>query len=670
MFGIAPYADVPYAAIPETGNFFFAVVLETATGTDAGAAQLVALATLSETGTGTDSVFSIAVFNSSLSDTATITDVNVGRISFPTTISETATGTETVTPRYIAQPNIAETATGTDQVSALRALAAAVAETATITDSLSARAVFIGLLQEAATAQDSINAPGSTYNILMQELAQAQEAITAQAIFPASLAETATGTETNSAAFIPRATISESATITDAVSALQAFAASISETSAASDVVLVAPSIFNAIAVAAATAIDNFNPAGSIYNVTVPESATLSDSVIGAFLWNIIDDAQNVTWNLVDAAQPATWAHVEASQASDWNIIPITTNRYGPTWAASAAGGGTAILLNGQQTTDGYQQYMFYGNGAWTVPRLPISGKFDSIQYINGQYFVYSADTNLPYSAKLLRSTDGLNWSIVTTLPTSTIDSSQVLGMFGNGSTIVIAYNNLTYTSTDNCATWTASSALPGDLQGIVVGFAFGAGLYVMCDGRRVFTSANALTWTQVVSFTGPGWSGLRGSVSWSGSRFVVVARSTLSFNSPQIRTSTNGITWTTVSPPSPLSTQTVWAFWDGTRFVFATAGAGSTNAAFYAANSTLTTFTLLGYLPGRFYLPTIRASYLMGSINGQYIPPGYAIPFTGTFYTSPNFSTFNAINAAWPTNAWGNIATDQAQTWGIIPQQ
>ena len=646
-----------------------AAILESATLADTNLARLIALATIAESATITDLIDSLKGYFVYILESAAASDAISARQTINLTISEAAAAADIVQAFFVAAAQVSELATGTDQISALRALAAAVVETATLTDSVSARAAFLGLLQETATAQDAVNAPGSTYNILMQELASAQEAITTTAVFPVSLADTATGTDANSAAFIPLATITESATITDAASALQAFAASISETSAAADSVLVAPSIFNAIAVASATAIDNFNPAGSIYNVTVPESATLSDSVIGAFLWNLINDSQNVTWSLVDAAQPATWAHVEASQSGDWNIIPITTDRYGPTWAASAAGGGTAILLNGQQTTDGYQQYMFYSNGAWTVPRLPVSGKFDSIQYINGQYFVYSADPSLPYSAKLLRSTDGLNWSVVTTLPTSAVDSRQVLGMFGNGSTIVIAYNNLTYISTDNCATWTASSALPGDLQGVVVGFAFGAGLYVMCDGRRVFTSANALTWTQAVSFTGPLWSGQRGSVSWSGSRFVVIARSPFSFNSPQIRTSTNGITWTTVSPPSPLSTQAVWAFWNGSQFVFATAGAGSTNAAFYAANSTLTTFTLLGYLPGRFYLPTIRASYLMGSINGQYIPPGYAIPFTGTFYTSPNLSTFNAINAAWPTNAWGVLDSSAGTSWDTIPE-
>jgi len=299
-------------------------IAETATGTETVSPQKTTRPSVAETATGTETVTPQYIARPTIAESATGTETVAARATFRGVVDETALAQEIVQAFFTAAAQVSELATGTDQVSALRALAAAVVETATITDSLSARAVFIGLLQEAATAQDAVNAPGSTYNILMQELAQAQEAITTQAIFPVSLAETATGTETNSAAFIPLATISESATITDAASAIQAFAASISETSAASDVVLVAPSIFNAIAVAAATALDNLNAPGSIYNVTIPESATLSDSVIGAFLWNLIDDSQSVNWQNVVAAQSVSWNAINASQNAGWSNVDNT----------------------------------------------------------------------------------------------------------------------------------------------------------------------------------------------------------------------------------------------------------------------------------------------------------------------------------------------------------
>jgi hypothetical protein len=316
-------------------------ILESAIIADTNLARLIARATISETATGTDIVSARATFFAAVAESATITDLITSLKGYFVAIVESASASDTVSARYIARPSISETAaatdivrayftaaarvnelaTGTDQISALRRLAAAVVEAATATDSVFSRLPIFALIQEAAAAQDAVNAAGSIYRVLMQELATAQDAITARATFRSSLTETATGTQTNSAAFIPLARITETTTITDAASAVQAFAAQIAEASAASDVVLVAPSIFNAIALASATALDNFNPAGSIYRVTVPESATLSDSVIGAFLWNLIDDSQSVNWQNVVAAQSVSWSSIDSNQTPGWSNV-------------------------------------------------------------------------------------------------------------------------------------------------------------------------------------------------------------------------------------------------------------------------------------------------------------------------------------------------------------
>ena len=316
-------------------------ILESATIADTDLARLIARATISETATGTDLVSARATFRAAVAESATITDLISAIKGYVAAIVESATGSDTVSARYITRPTISESAaatdivrafftaaariselaTGTDAVSALQRMAAAVAESATATDSVLAKVGFLSRIQEAAAAQDAVNAPGSIYKVLLQELATAQDAITARATFRSSVTETATGTETDRAAFIPRATITESATITDAASAVQRFAARILETSAASDVVRVAPSVFNAIAVAAATAIDNFNPAGSVYNARIPESATLSDSVIGAYLWNDINDGQTPNWVDVNDALVASWTQIQNDQTPGWNTI-------------------------------------------------------------------------------------------------------------------------------------------------------------------------------------------------------------------------------------------------------------------------------------------------------------------------------------------------------------
>jgi hypothetical protein len=296
-------------------------ISETATGTDAVSARAIFLAAVAESGTITDLISAIKAYFAVILESAAASDAVSARYIANPTISESAAAAEIVQAFYIAAAQINEFATGTDAVSALQALAAAVAESATATDAIFGRTPIFALILEAAAAQDSVTAAGSIYRVLLQELAAAQDAITARATFRSSLTETATGTETNRAAFIPRARITETATITDAARAVARFAARILETSAASDVVLVAPSIFNAIALASATALDNFNPAGSVYRVTVPESATLSDSVIGAFLWNLIDDSQSVNWQNVVAAQSVNWSAINSSQTVSWSNV-------------------------------------------------------------------------------------------------------------------------------------------------------------------------------------------------------------------------------------------------------------------------------------------------------------------------------------------------------------
>ena len=357
------------------GLRFIGVVAETATGTETVATQYIARPTIAETATGSDTDAAKLSAAARIAETAAGTEAINARATFNSDIAERSSVIEIVRAYFVAAARVSELATGTDQISALRALAARVAETATITDSVSAKARFIGLLQEAATAQDAVNAPGSVYNVLMQELAQTQDSFTAKARFRSSITETATGTETNRAAFTPRARITESATITDAASALPRYAARVLETSAASDSVLVAPSIFNAIAVASATALDNLNAPGSIYNVTIPESATLSDSVLGAYLWNLIDDsqpeswqnvldAQSVTWSAINASQTAGWGEVDSAQATSWGNAD---SAQAPGWQdAQTSQTGTWNSVDDSQNVN-WQNVVDEQSGSWNA---------------------------------------------------------------------------------------------------------------------------------------------------------------------------------------------------------------------------------------------------------------------------------------------------------------
>jgi hypothetical protein len=343
---------------------YFSAVLETASGADSVAAQFTAKSIIAESATGSDTETPQLIMRPSVSETATVSDADVGRIVFPSNIAELATAADTDSAQYTTRPNIAETATGTDapsaratfsssliesstvqdivqayltavgvitelatgadQVSALRALAVAISETASTTDTVAAKAIFQGILQELATAQDAVNAPGSTYSAPIVELATLLDAVLARATFPVSLNETATGTETVQATFIPYARIVETATITDAASALAIFAARTVESAYITDQVSPPGSIYNPVVLAVAQLLDQVSPPGSIYNAPVLESATISDSLIGGFLWIDVNDDQIANWGDINNSQTTTWLAVDDSQTTNWQNVNNT----------------------------------------------------------------------------------------------------------------------------------------------------------------------------------------------------------------------------------------------------------------------------------------------------------------------------------------------------------
>jgi hypothetical protein len=305
------------------------VVAETSSGADVVAALASLGSAISEASSGVDAVAPAVIRSGSVDETASGIDSLDVSNTLNALVLEASSTQDIVLGFMLAAAQISESASGADQVSALRDLAAAVVEAVSGLDAVSASAVFQSILQEIADLTDSVNAPGSTYSALIAELATLQDAVQAAATFPSSVAETATGEETNSAAFTPLAVISESATATDVTSALAVFAAQTAESANIADEVSPPGSIYNAIVLAVAQMLDQVNPPGSIYNAQVLESATFADSLIGAFLWNLIDDSQTPNWGNIDNSQTVTWLAVDDSQTTNWQNI---NNAQTPGW--------------------------------------------------------------------------------------------------------------------------------------------------------------------------------------------------------------------------------------------------------------------------------------------------------------------------------------------------
>jgi hypothetical protein len=306
------------------------IVSESATATDTNTAGFSVNSSLSESATGTDAVLTRYIALPVVQESGSATDTTSAKQIFKVQIAESVTGQDVISAFAQFAAAITESGTGTDVVSALRILTAIVSEAATGTELVSALQVFNSLIAEGATVTDALQAAGSTYNTLIAETASQTDRVVAQATFPASLAETATGTETVVARFIPLANVTESATITDAASALAAFAARVAESATITDAVSPPGSIYNPVVLAVAQLVDQVSPAGSIYNAPVLVSATITDSLIGGFLWNLIDDSQNPDWNTISTPQNPSWATIDSSQGTGWVTIPTPQN---PGWS-------------------------------------------------------------------------------------------------------------------------------------------------------------------------------------------------------------------------------------------------------------------------------------------------------------------------------------------------
>jgi len=319
-----------------------ATISETSTATDAVSAVLTYVSSISETSTATDSTSTANnTFNPSLSEAATATDAVAGTLTLLAQVADALTGTDTVAVTLTISPSVSETATATDELSSSFAFAGIILESATATDATSTTGTFNPSLAETSTATDSDSASG-VFNPSLSETATATDApSTANNTFNPSLAETATGTDSpvanlsvtgavsetatatdaTQSAVVFVGAVSETATATDLISALTDFLGQIAEAATATDITLVAPSVFGPQVQEAVAALDATRPINSTFNVQLVESATSLDSVIGAYLWNVIDDSQNPNWVNISNPQNPGWSAIDDSQNPNWQNV-------------------------------------------------------------------------------------------------------------------------------------------------------------------------------------------------------------------------------------------------------------------------------------------------------------------------------------------------------------
>ena len=242
----------------------------------------------------------VIAISASVSETSTASDAVAAFLTFLASTSETATATDTVdAPGSTYNPSLSESATATDAITRGLTLLAQVADAATATDTTSVQMVLSTNIAETATATDAVF---GTF------------------VFASVILESATATDTVQAATIFLSAVNETATATDLTASLAQFLAQIAETSTVTDVTLVAPSVFGSQVQEAVAALDLVSTFGT-FNVQFVDSATALDAVIGAYLWNLIDDNQNANWVTIATPQAPTWTSIDDSQNPNWQNV-------------------------------------------------------------------------------------------------------------------------------------------------------------------------------------------------------------------------------------------------------------------------------------------------------------------------------------------------------------
>ena len=196
--------------------------------------------------------------------------------------------------------------------------------------------------------------------------------------------------------------------------------------------------------------------------------------------------------------------------------------------------------------TYGNGVFVMYGDGGSTTPfktstdngttwtdRNPRLSTCYGVYYGNG-IFVARADSRtgnaLSYSAD-----SGVTWTGKNLIGLGNT-GAFISGVYGNGIYLIAGSGNYIYTSND-AINWSASA----NSYGYVQAMSYGNGYYIIRNtGGQSYYSANAITWN-----TGPG-------IFESSLKFISQSNLHYSFSSTTIKTSANGVTWTTANTNLP----------------------------------------------------------------------------------------------------------------------
>lgn len=274
------------------------------------------------------------------------------------------------------------------------------------------------------------------------------------------------------------------------------------------------------------------------------------------------------------------------------------------------------------------------GGADWTaatVPDAASSKYFASVAYGEGIYAAVSSSNGL------MTSTDGINWTVPSNIPSG--NWSSVTYGYGNGVFVAVGGNGGTYRAmkSDDGITWTGTSALDTINYDAVT---YGHGKFVATgetssDNTGVAYSTDGTNWT-TSGITNP--AGFWHGVTYGDNGFVAVASN---IATTRWMTSSDGVTWASGTGSNPIPSGTDWqsVTYGGQegdlKYVAVGGKNGNPNIATSADGVNWTSETVGS-----------SSNYLMDVIYDPYANQYLVVGQAGTVLTSPNAAT-----SSWTTH-------------------
>lgn len=242
-------------------------------------------------------------------------------------VSESVTGLDSVASVLFAVSSISETSTASDSVDAPGSIFnSSVLLTGNASLQFFTQPIFVAQVEEDASGGGLFGATAN-FASLVSEVAIPSDVVSATPIYVSNVAETGVAAEILTPSFSVFITVPESATGADTVAMTLNMSASVAETSSSS-AQMSSLGVFN-LQFSDSTVINDVTLAGVTFQSLFSDSASLFDTVSGAYLWNPVDDSQGSIWQPVNDSQTGGWTPVNDSQGSVWvEINPNDDKRY------------------------------------------------------------------------------------------------------------------------------------------------------------------------------------------------------------------------------------------------------------------------------------------------------------------------------------------------------